>query len=930
MKDSIFTRIKRYALPGLITLFGMVLILILKGIWPFGSNRIDLFDNMQQVAPLYCHLWDWMHGKASIWFDWYTGLGTNVSMSISAFSMLSPFNLLLYLVPRSYILEFISVLTIVKTVFMAVAMYALLEYRYTRLNNGLKTMYAVMYAFCGYVIVYGSCFTPWMDIVALFPLLMMSCDYLIKTGRKLPYILMLGLVFIINYYLAAMSLVYIFFACGIQMFTRMDKDKRKSAAWNIGIGTVAGMALSAFVLIPVILQLSTSQRSAGSTGGILSQYIGWITSKAFNGRYLALIERFIMVYGMAFVILVIVAGIRQCKKNIEELGYVCGMLALVVIPVISEGTNLMWHFGSYNGYTLRMGYVIAFTLICLAAELGQNVLVTKMVPRKCIVVQVICGIAACAAYVAGYNIIPDNNEKIAMWFFLGLFFAFLIVYLVYFIVNKWKVNPWAITGIIVIELFIGAYSFIGPPKFYTLEAYQYGDYVEYANDAKESLNINESVTDRIINPDISLNANYPLVLRRGAQSSFTAALLADTQDSSVKLGYSRYFLWLLDSGGTVFSDAMLHVTEAVNQNELDKSLYTLETTGGTLGDYKLYSANYQLPFAMYAANDIADMDTEGKDWVDVQNELYSYMEEWAGLDNKSQLITRYNGGTAGDFGEPSYYLTTYKFDVEGREALYLSADAFDSYKDGEDDNDGICDNYQQARIKVNGRFVKIPTLGDLDNELYSTFYNNNTVYLGIFEDEQVTIEIHYKEPKPSSTGEKKPNFVQKNDLTIAGLSLDKLEMLCDVYNNKVTSNVTNDNSSVTVKVSGSNAQSSVILPVIYFEDNWTVTVDGKEADVKNVAGMFTCVNVDAGEHTIKMTFKAKGTDIGLVITLIALALTITGGIAGHIKAFKTPAVCNNIAGCIYKVLFFAGCIFMFAVPLICSFGVDILQIFGLY
>ena len=212
MKDSIFTRIKRYALPGLITLFGMVLILILKGIWPFGSNRIDLFDNMQQVAPLYCHLWDWMHGKASIWFDWYTGLGTNVSMSISAFSMLSPFNLLLYLVPRSYILEFISVLTIVKTVFMAVAMYALLEYRYTRLNNGLKTMYAVMYAFCGYVIVYGSCFTPWMDIVALFPLLMMSCDYLIKTGRKLPYILMLGLIFIINYYLAAMSLVYIFFA----------------------------------------------------------------------------------------------------------------------------------------------------------------------------------------------------------------------------------------------------------------------------------------------------------------------------------------------------------------------------------------------------------------------------------------------------------------------------------------------------------------------------------------------------------------------------------------------------------------------------------------------------------------------------------------------------------------------------------------------
>lgn len=87
-------KIASYIIPGIITLLVMVFVLIVKGIWPFGSNRIDLFDNMQQVAPLYAHLWDAMHGNASVWFDWYTGLGTNVSMSISAFSMFSPFNLL--------------------------------------------------------------------------------------------------------------------------------------------------------------------------------------------------------------------------------------------------------------------------------------------------------------------------------------------------------------------------------------------------------------------------------------------------------------------------------------------------------------------------------------------------------------------------------------------------------------------------------------------------------------------------------------------------------------------------------------------------------------------------------------------------------------------------------------------------------------------
>ena len=89
-------KIASYLIPGIITLLVMIFVLIVKGIWPFGSNRIDLFDNMQQVAPLYAHLWDAMHGDASVWFDWYTGLGTNVSMSISAFSMFSPFNLLIY------------------------------------------------------------------------------------------------------------------------------------------------------------------------------------------------------------------------------------------------------------------------------------------------------------------------------------------------------------------------------------------------------------------------------------------------------------------------------------------------------------------------------------------------------------------------------------------------------------------------------------------------------------------------------------------------------------------------------------------------------------------------------------------------------------------------------------------------------------------
>ena len=40
---SLLQRIKPYAIPGIITGLVMVAILILKGIWPFGSSRIDYF-----------------------------------------------------------------------------------------------------------------------------------------------------------------------------------------------------------------------------------------------------------------------------------------------------------------------------------------------------------------------------------------------------------------------------------------------------------------------------------------------------------------------------------------------------------------------------------------------------------------------------------------------------------------------------------------------------------------------------------------------------------------------------------------------------------------------------------------------------------------------------------------------------------------------
>ena len=898
MKDnkSLFQRVKLYAIPGLITCAVIVFIYVFKGICPFGANRIDYFDNMQQVAPLYAHLWDWMHGKASLWFDWYTGFGTNVSMSISAFSMLSPFNLLLYLFPRTLILESISILTLVKMIFMAVAMYAYINKKYNSLSYNMKVVFSLMYTFCGYTVLYGSCFTPWMDIVALFPLLMLAYENMMQTGKKLFYIIMVAIIFIINYYLGAMSLVYIFLISGAYVLLMSKKEKIKEHAWNLGIGTVAGLGLSCFVLVPVMMQLSGSQRG-GSGQGIVSQYIGWIKSAIISDGQMAAFQRWMMLYGMAFAAAVIIMGLKKFKEEKNTIRYMISLLLISLLPIVVEGINLMWHFGSYNGYTLRNGYIVAFTLITVAAYFAQRMFEEVTADKKQLVKQLVIFVVAAAVYAVIYNIIPSND------IILAAFILFIAIFIAAFIFYNKKLKKDGIgfdfntiIAIVAIEVFIGAYSLIGPPKFYEYEPYQYGDYVQAANEVKDSLDIEESVTDRIVNPDISLNANYPLILRRSAMSSFTAALQSDTQSYSKKFGYSKYFLWLLDSGGTVFTNSLFHVTQAVNVNELDSQMYTAVRSDG---DYTLYDADYKLPFAMSVNKNITRQDFSGN-WEDLHNIFYK------ALTNDTQDIVNGMSYTK----KESSVIREYNVRADGKQAVYINI--VDVNNRNTDANASWL--ISSMHIYVNGEAVLVPTLGDVKNTAYFTDYNNNLVYLGTFENENFTIRVEYDDPW----------YLKVSEGSFAGLDMDKMQSLVDKHaDDYCETSYTSD--SLTVKINGSGVNNMALIPVVY-SDNWNVKVNGKKVKAKSVCGLFTGVDIHAGENVIEMTFEPKGKKAGMLISLATLIMMIASALILKFTKLKVPALLKMCAAFIYLELYNIVIVAMFLIPVVAAIPALIYQI----
>ena len=154
-------------------------------------------------------------------------------------------------------------------------------------------------------------------------------------------------------------------------------------------------------------------------------------------------------------------------------------------------------------------------------------------------------------------------------------------------------------------------------------------------------------------------------MKRGAMSSFTAALQKESQKQTV-----RWDIQSISSGCLIqvirYSAMLLYTLQRCNVNRLDSSLYTLKKVGTDGCQYKLYTANYQLPFAMVTDSSVKNVDFNkdftkneatmsaesedyndnncSKDWIYMHNIMYSALSH-----DSSGIVTEY--GTLTDTKE---------------------------------------------------------------------------------------------------------------------------------------------------------------------------------------------------------------------------------------------------------------------------------------
>lgn len=843
-----------------------LIVLAVKGIYPFGAKTIDYYDMAQQIAAFYYHVYDMLHGSSAFYYNWYSALGVNMAMSTSGCSNLSLFNLFFLFIPRHALLESLSFFQLLKMLCMTLTMY-IYVHKTHKAPYFFEVAASVGYAFCGFVLVLHIT-NQWMDIAVLFPLMMLFYDRMLRNGRIKGYVITLSLILIASYYLGFMILIFLFLYTGIKIFAEKlyvpVKRREHLCIMELGVGTVTSLALSSFIVVPQLTQMLSSARFAnGNEGeGPIARYFSILSH--VEGDYTT---RWWSLLGISMAVAVILIGMIKDRKNRYGIFMTVSMILLMVLELFFESINLIWHFGSYVQYPIRNGFIIYFVFAYLICFYAERLFEKRFEPFG--YVSLILTVVAFTAFVILYKLNPGLSLRTVFHITSAMMAAALVLYIFFFAWDKGKYYSCAL-GIICLEILCYAFLLFGKPDFitgYAEEPEQEGEYIRICNQLTDAFELEPEYLFRVKNPDESLNANYGFVLRRPALSNWTHMIAPDEQRSAANWGYSIQFTRLLDSGGTVFSDALLGVRDIISCVDQDPELYEkvksaeiiVDHMTGEKAEYTLYKAKYTLPFAipMYVEdmykNDVSDL-------VELHNIMYRSM---TGADTPDeQKIAQwyikddfpYADDSVADMDSDSEYkLVKMKINISGKRAIYLNGSGGDN-------------EYANTKITVTdsegSRNVLVPTIKDVANEMYPAHFNNNTIYIGSYEDEEIEIVADMNLALGDSF-----------KVSVCGVDLEKMKCLSEIYSDIPDDAIVAGKNTLgfTVDVGEQTGDTAILLPLEY-DKGWTVKINDKKTEQYSYAGLFTVIPLWEGINKIDMKFVPKGMGLGICISILTLLI----------------------------------------------------------
>lgn len=812
---KIYKKYKKYAIAPIITIGIVLIIYAIKGIYPFGKLTIANGDEGQSYMTFYYFLYDVCHGTKNLFYDYTLGMGSNMYGGFMVDGLLNPTSYVILLNSRQNIPYMFSFVLILKFAFIALTSYILFK-RINKKDEYYNYLFSVLYALSAYTLMYNTNLM-WLDVVGLFPLFIIATKYMFDTNKVSWFSIILTLMLIFNYNLAYMILMFIIFIIPIYIHYGIEKENRKKATFNLIIGVLLSVGLSAFSFIPSLIQVMSSYRMSGV-----------VKNTTTNANLLFKLVVFYFYTIPVYLYVNWVSDYKKDKKNIKI--NLLGLLFSALIPIMFERVNLWWHTGSYQLFPFRYGFIPIMILYMGALRYVNNIKENnnkEPINKKILTIIIILFIPLiytsiiCAKYI--------NSNDPAFTFDLKSFIYVAIIFMISYGINIliYKINNknynYILLGILHLVLAITfSYAYIGVYPEYRGGLEWSDEGVFYAN--KIYNKVDEKLY-RLKDLSASTYENSPVVSNVPSMSTFLHIISKEQVLNSKQLGYSSFKTKLNDFGGTLFTDAIYGMKYVISSNELPDRLYKYIDK---IEDNYLYEYKNILSYGILYNEEVTTIPEE---YYAFKANNYLYQKLFNKKDNiidiKEYPVKR------------EEQLIHYEININGEKELYMYID------------DAI-----MSSININGKKLISPIENNHSNTIYPTNYNNGIIDLGYYRDQKVIIDMLVY-----------PELEKESDYNIEFglLDINKYE---ELFNNNHNIDVSVNKNKI--KVTGSvDKATNILLPIIYdngFKGN---------TEIKQVYNTFIGLSLKKGNNNIELTFKPKAYNTCLYITIITILLMTT-------------------------------------------------------
>lgn len=861
--------------PPVIVLVAMLIYFRVNKMYPFGDTTISWCDMDQQVVPLLMQLKDCLAGKESLFLNFKNAGGMNF-YGVFFFFLSSPFSLLVAFVERGKVMLFANVLVMLKMCAIATTASVYFYCKHKRaflLNIALS----VLYAFSGYVLMYFQNIM-WLDMVYLFPLLLLALDKL-KEGKRAWFIGVLTACIFVNYYLSYMVVLFLLLYALVWLIISKDK----TFAGNFCVSCLVAMLLSAVVWLPCLIQYFTSGRTT-------SIYASLSTSSVFTGYETTLPTMFSLLFLFPFAL-----SRKQDTTNDGKLRFT--LLLLTLVPFVLEPVNKMWQTGNYMSFPTRYGFIPSFLCLSLAYDCMANGFakeklqglagesndcnrkqsVKQQIPAYiCSALIVAVAILYCVfsiRYTKANHEIMDQYSH-SLWGNKASFEALLKVYAVAILVGVFLYLLWRFSLCKPILLWLGiavmtlSELYVAPMTYMHAGSHRVDWHTQVAElaDRIEDDGFYRVNTDKEYSGS-DFDVNMLGAIGYNSLGHYTS-LTPDNYMTAIKqFGYTSYWMEVGTSGGSILTDALLSVKYSITRNKSDSALYNGEK-------YAIEKTPYYLPLGIVTKLDI----TVSQNASDVllpraqfQQTLY---EDFFGTKDGVSVYGLNNAkldGVSVTEVDGKYQLNplhssasiVFEVPVTAKQTLYFNAF---------DENTNALSQAINEKFSVNAPYCSV---GE-----YPSKKQNGFLCLGEYANRTVKVRV------------KLNGAVTVRDIGVFGIDNERLAQ--DVAKaSTVQFTATKNGLSGTYTA---NKKECVFLSVAY-NKGMHCTVNGKSVELKEVYGGFTAFYVEQGENVISLRFTPVGFSAGLAIALLGLGLCIVACVFWLKQKWKLqlPKVVNATA-----------------------------------